>query len=214
MQKATDHSTRSGLQVGRRRAGSCSARSSRRRSSASAAVLGGAGAAVGKVRELRNKNELAKELEDAILPGHSGLLALVSDPGEVKIRKALEKADRIVEGAIEDVVADDIKAAAKEADAEVAPDATGAAPRRRGARVLSQGVMVSGVPPDVSCQSGLVAENVAGSTTWLRGHPVDEQLPDLDLPVVDDRGADDAREVAAAGLPVVVDRDDELLGRR
>ena len=84
---------------------------------ASAAVLGGAGAGVGKVRELRNKNELAKELEDAILPGHSGLLALVSDPGEVEIRKALEKADRIVEGAIEDVVAKDIKAAAKEADA-------------------------------------------------------------------------------------------------
>ena len=73
--------------------------------------------AVGKVRELRNKNELAKELEDVILPGHSGLLALVSDPGEVEIRKALDKADRIVEGAIEDVVAKDIKAAAKEADA-------------------------------------------------------------------------------------------------
>ena len=46
----------------------------------SAAVLGGAGATVGKVRELRNKGQLAKELGDAILPGHSGLLALVSDP--------------------------------------------------------------------------------------------------------------------------------------
>ena len=117
VQKATDHSTRSGLKwgiVGGIALGVIFPPSIL----GSAAVLGGAGAAVGKVRELKNKNELAKELEDAILPGHSGLLALVSDPGEVKIRKALEKADRIVEGAIEDVVADDIKAAAKEADAK------------------------------------------------------------------------------------------------
>ena len=117
MQKATDHSTRSGLRwgvVGGVVLGAIFPPSIL----ASAAVLGGAGAGVGKVRELRNKNELAKELGDAILPGHSGLLALVSDPGEVKIRKALDKAERIVEGAIEDVVADDIKAAAKEADAK------------------------------------------------------------------------------------------------
>ena len=116
VQKATDHSTRSGLRwgvVGGVVLGAIFPPSIL----ASAAVLGGAGAAAGKVRELRNKNELAKDLEDAIQPGHSGLLALVSDPGEVQIRKALEKADRIVEGAIEDVVAKDIKAAAKEADA-------------------------------------------------------------------------------------------------
>ena len=53
--------------------------------------------------------------EDAIQPGHSGLLALVSDPGAVRIRKALEQADAIVESAIDKVEADDIKAAAKEA---------------------------------------------------------------------------------------------------
>lgn len=116
VQKATDHSTKSGLKwgiVGGIALGVIFPPSI----IGSAAVLGGAGAAIGKVRELKNKGELAKELEDAILPGHSGLLALVSDPGEVKIRKALEKADRIVEGAIEDVVAQDIKAAAKDADA-------------------------------------------------------------------------------------------------
>lgn len=116
VQKATDHSTKSGLKwgvVGGIALGVIFPPSIL----GSAAVLGGAGAAIGKVRELRNKNELAKELQDAILPGHSGLLALVSDPGEVQIRKALDKADRIVEGAIEDVAAKDIKAAAKDAEA-------------------------------------------------------------------------------------------------
>src|SRR5690606_38984682 len=45
----------------------------------------------------------------------------------------------------------------------------------------------------------------------LRGHPVDQQLPDVLLPVVDDLGLDDVREAAATGLAVVVDGDDELL---
>src|SRR6187397_2655706 len=77
VQKATDHSTKSGLKwgvVGGIALGVIFPPSIL----GSAAVLGGAGAAIGKVRELKNKGELAKELEDAILPGHSGLLALVS----------------------------------------------------------------------------------------------------------------------------------------
>ena len=58
-----------------------------------------------------------ESLQDAIEPGHSGIVALVSDPGEVKIRKALEKADKIVEKAVDDAVATDAKAVAKaEAD--------------------------------------------------------------------------------------------------
>lgn len=46
---------------------------------------------------------------------HSGLLALVSDPGDVKIRRALERAEASAESTIAEVEADDIKAAAKEA---------------------------------------------------------------------------------------------------
>ena len=49
--------------------------------------------AIGKAREVHHKKELAEELQDAIAPGHSGIIALVSDPGEIRIRKALEKAD-------------------------------------------------------------------------------------------------------------------------
>ena len=56
------------------------------------------------------------DLADAIAPGHSGILALVSDPGVIEIRKALDKANKIVEKAVDNVVADDIKAAAKESE--------------------------------------------------------------------------------------------------
>ncbi len=84
----------------------------------SAIVLGGAGAAAGKLREVHHKHELADELTDAIAPGHSGLIALVSDPAVVEIRKALAKADRVVESAVDKAIADDVKAAAKEAEKE------------------------------------------------------------------------------------------------
>ena len=114
VEKATDHSTRSGLRwgvVGGIALGVIFPPSIL----GSAAVVGSAGALAGKLRQRHHHGELEKQLEQAIPPGHSGLLALVSDPGEVKIRQALERADAIVESAIEKVEADDIKAAAKEA---------------------------------------------------------------------------------------------------
>ena len=115
IQHATDHSTRSGLRwglVGGVALGVLFPPAVL----GSAAALGVAGAATGKVRQLHHRHELASELEDSIEPGHSGIVALVSDPGEVKLRKALERAERIVEGAIDDAAAADIKAAAKEED--------------------------------------------------------------------------------------------------
>ena len=115
VQKVTDHSTRRGLGwgvVGGVVLGVLFPPSI----IGSAVVLGAGGAAVGKARNLHHKKEIAEELQDAIAPGHSGLIALVSDPGEVRIRKALEKADGIVERAVDKTVADDLKAAAAEAD--------------------------------------------------------------------------------------------------
>src|ERR1700750_1457379 len=113
-QKAPDHSTKSGLKwgvVGGIALGVIFPPSIL----GSAAVLGGGGAAVGKLRARHHRKELAASLQDAIEPGHSGILALVSDPGAVKVREALARANRIVENAIDKVEADDIKAAAKEA---------------------------------------------------------------------------------------------------
>ena len=84
----------------------------------SAIVVGAAGAATGKLREKHHKTELADELQNAIEPGHSGLVALVSDPAVVEIRKALDKANRVVESAVDKAVAADVKAAAKESEEE------------------------------------------------------------------------------------------------
>ncbi|WP_434318565.1 DUF1269 domain-containing protein [Leifsonia sp. P73] len=115
VQKATDHSTRDGLTwgaVGGAVLGVLFPPSI----IGSALVVGAGGGIIGKLRERHHKKELAKELEDAIAPGHSGIIALVSDPGELKIRKALEKADRIVEKAVDDAAAADIKAAGKDGD--------------------------------------------------------------------------------------------------
>ncbi|GEK21179.1 DUF1269 domain-containing protein [Cellulomonas xylanilytica] len=117
IQKATDHSTRHGLRwgvVGGVALGLIFPPSI----IGSAAVLGAVGAATGKARELKHRKGLAEELQDSIVPGHSGLLALVSDPGAVEIRKALAKADAIVEKAIDKAEADEIKAAAEAAKSE------------------------------------------------------------------------------------------------
>lgn len=116
VQKATDHSTRRGLAwgvVGGVVLGVIFPPSV----IGSAIAVGAAGAAAGKLKQLHNRGELADQLKDAIAPGHSGILALVSDPGAVKIRKALDKANAIVESSVDKVVAGDIKAAAKEAEA-------------------------------------------------------------------------------------------------
>jgi len=115
VQKATDHSTRSGLRwgvVGGIALGVIFPPSIL----GSAVAVGAGGAGVGKLRERHHRKELATELEDSIAIGHSGIVALVSDPGEVKIQEALAEADAIVQGAIDDVAADDIKAAAKNAE--------------------------------------------------------------------------------------------------
>ena len=122
VQKATDHSTKSGLKwgvVGGVVLGVIFPPSIL----GSAVVLGAAGAATGKARELHHRSELAAELENAIPPGHSGLVAMVSDPGAVEIRKAMAAADAIVSHAVDKAAAQDIKAAAKEAEAagEAAP---------------------------------------------------------------------------------------------
>lgn len=121
VQKATDHSTRRGLGwgvVGGVVLGVIFPPSI----IASAAVLGAGGAAVGKARELHHRSELADELAGALDPGHSGIIALVSDPAVVEIRKALDKANRVVEHAVDKAVAADIKAAAKEAEAQEKAD--------------------------------------------------------------------------------------------
>lgn len=115
VQKATDHSTKKGLTwgvVGGAALGILFPPSIL----GSAALLGGAGAAVGKARQLHHESQLAERLEYAVAPGHSGIIAVVSDPGALEIRAALRGANAIVESALDDVVAKDIKALAQESE--------------------------------------------------------------------------------------------------
>jgi uncharacterized membrane protein len=117
VQKVTDHATRRGLGwgvVGGIVLGGIFPPSIL----ASAVVVGAAGAASGALVERHHKKELADELQDAIDPGHSGLIALVSNPSVVEIEKALDKADRVVAKAVDKVAAEEMKAAAKDAEGE------------------------------------------------------------------------------------------------
>ena len=115
IQKATDHSTRRGLKwglVGGAVAGLIFPPSIL----GSAAVLGGVGAAAGKARQLKHRSDLGQRLEQALPPGHSGLVAMVANPAVVEMRRELAKATAIVESAVDDVVAKDIKAIAQAAE--------------------------------------------------------------------------------------------------
>ncbi|GAA4405265.1 hypothetical protein GCM10023168_18760 [Fodinibacter luteus] len=117
IQKATDHSTMRGLTwgvVGGAALGLLFPPSV----IGSAVALGAGGAALGKARQLHHRTGLERQLEFSVAPGHSGIVALVSDPGAIEIRTALATANAIVESAVEDVVAKDIRALAKEAEAE------------------------------------------------------------------------------------------------
>lgn len=115
VQKTTDHSTKSGMRWGIL-GGIALGVFFPPSIIGSAVVLGAGGAAAGKVRERHHRRQLADELATAIAPGHSGILALVTDPNAVEIQRALAKADRIVKSAIDDAAARDLKAAAKEAE--------------------------------------------------------------------------------------------------
>ncbi|MGZ4650811.1 MAG: DUF1269 domain-containing protein [Kineosporiaceae bacterium] len=130
VQKATDHSTRRGLTwgaVGGAVLGVLFPPSIL----ASAAVLGAGGAAVGGLRQRHHRKELEDQLATSVAPGHSGLVALVSDPGAVKIREALAKAQWIVQSAVDDAAARDLQAAAAEEtrdEKEATPEETPPAP--------------------------------------------------------------------------------------
>jgi uncharacterized membrane protein len=70
------------------------------------------GAAVGKLRNVHHKSEFAEELEDALAPGTSGIVALVEDRAVVEVRRALGKADRIVSRSVDSALAMQVEAEA------------------------------------------------------------------------------------------------------
>ena len=84
---------------------------------ASAVGFGAFGAAIGKVHNVMERKGLAEELAGVMRPNTAGIVALVENTAVVEIRKALAKADRIVDKAIDEQLAKEIDreaAAAKE----------------------------------------------------------------------------------------------------
>ena len=112
LEQLTEHSTRSGLGWGV--VGGIALAALFPPTLLAGAVGGGViGAAAGKVRNLVRRSEVEKELESALDPGTSGILALVEDQAAAQVERALAEADRIVSKSID-------KALAMEIDAEAA----------------------------------------------------------------------------------------------
>ena len=106
--KVTEHSTKTGLQWGL--VGGVALGVLFPPTILAGAVGGGAlGAAIGKVANLSHRSELAEELEEVLTPNGAGIVALVEDTAVVEVRKALEKADKIVTKAVDKQVAAEIE---------------------------------------------------------------------------------------------------------
>lgn len=88
---------------------------------ASLAVGAAVGAGVGRLRHHRVADEFAGELSTVIEPGHSGLVVLASDPAMIELQKALAKADKIVQRAVDKAVVDEITARVQAAEQTESP---------------------------------------------------------------------------------------------
>ena len=112
LEELTEHSTRTGLGWGV--VGGIALAALFPPSLLAGAVGGGViGAAAGKVRNLVRRSAVEQELESALQPGTSGILALVEDQAAAEVQRALAKADHIVSKSVD-------KALAMEIDAEAA----------------------------------------------------------------------------------------------
>ena len=111
LEELTEHSTRTGLGWGV--VGGIALAALFPPTLLAGAVGGGViGAAAGKVRNLVRRSEVEKELERALDPGTSGILALVEDQAAAQVQRALAEADRIVSKSVDRAVAMEIEAEA------------------------------------------------------------------------------------------------------
>ena len=114
LEKVTDHSTRSGLKwgvVGGIVIGALFPPTIL----AGALGTGALGAVIGKIRNQSHRSGLAKELDEAMAPGTSAIVALVEDKAVVEVEQALASANRIVSKAVDRATAMQIDAEAQAA---------------------------------------------------------------------------------------------------
>ena len=79
-------------------------------------VLGGAGAAVGKIGNVREKAKVEKAVADVITPGTSGILALIELNDVPAVTAAIPQAEAVKTIPVEDATAKAIEKAAGSTD--------------------------------------------------------------------------------------------------
>ena len=122
VQKMTDHSTRKGLKWGIV-GGVVAAIFLPATIIGGVVVLGIAGAAAGKARNLYHRVEVEKELAGVITPGASGIVALVSAMDGDAVAQMMPKAEQVKTVPVDAGTADAIRAAAATAASPEAPAA-------------------------------------------------------------------------------------------
>ncbi len=90
---------------------------------ASAAVLGGTGAVLGKIGNIRERGRVEKEVADVITAGTSGILALVDLKDVDAIKASIPEAQEVKTIPVDDATAGAIEKAAASTDAASTPAA-------------------------------------------------------------------------------------------
>jgi uncharacterized membrane protein len=127
VQRLTDHHTRKGLTwgvVGGVIAGIVFPPSIL----ASAAVLGGAGAVLGKIGNIRERGRVEREVAEVITAGTSGILALVNLKDVDAIKASIPEAQEVKTIPVDEATAKTIQQAASEPQADATDTTTGQQP--------------------------------------------------------------------------------------
>ncbi len=83
---------------------------------ASMAGWGLAGGVLGKLRNLRHRHQVSKELAGALEPNHSGIIALVHAVDVQQVKQQIPEATKVTTTEVDEATAKDITEAAKAAD--------------------------------------------------------------------------------------------------
>ncbi len=113
IEKLTDHHTRRGLKWGIV-AGVVAGIVFPPSILASAAVLGTAGAAAGKIGNVRQKAKVEKEVADVLTPGTSGILALITLEDLPAVKETMPQAQEVKTIPVDDSTAEAIEKAASD----------------------------------------------------------------------------------------------------
>jgi hypothetical protein len=75
-----------------------------------------AGGVMGKLRNLHHRHQVSNELDGALAPNHSGIIALVHAVDVPKVKAQIPEATKVTTTEVDEATAKDITEAAKAAD--------------------------------------------------------------------------------------------------